>query len=71
LVASPHFSARAVVGPWAGEIAVGSHGATATAIGAGTVGGVQLGDLVTAHLATGLQSIDLAAGAALLIAEGR
>ena len=70
LVASPHFSARAVVGPWAGEIAVGSHGATATAIGAGTVGGVQLGDLVTAHLATGLQSIDLAAGAALLIAEG-
>ena len=71
LVASPHFSARAVVGPWAGEIAVGSHGATATAIGAGTVGGVQLGDLATAHLATGLQSIDLAAGAALLIAEGR
>ena len=71
LVTSPHFSARAVVGPWAGEIAVGSHGATATAIGAGTVGGVQLGDLVTAHLATGLQSIDLAAGAALLIAEGR
>jgi len=71
LVASPHFSARAVVGPWAGEIAVGSHGATATAIGAGTVGGVQLGDLTTAHLATGLQSIDLAAGAALLIAEGR
>ena len=70
LVASPHFSARAVVGPWAGEIAVGSHGATATAIGAGTVGGVQLGDLATAHLATGLQSIDLAVGAALLIAEG-
>ena len=70
LVASPHFSARAVVGPWAGGITVGSHGATATAIGAGTVGGVQLGDLVTAHLATGLQSIDLAAGAALLIAEG-
>ena len=71
LVASPHFSARAVVGPWAGEIAVGNHGATATAIGAGTVGAVQLGDLVTAHLATGLQSVDLAAGAALLIAEGR
>lgn len=71
LVASPHFSARAVVGPWAGEIAVGSHGATATAIGAGTVGDVHLGDLATAHLATGLQSIDLAAGAALLIAEGR
>jgi mannose-6-phosphate isomerase len=71
LVASPHFSARAVVGPWAGEIVVGNHGATATAIGAGTVGDVQLGDLVTAHLATGLQSVDLAAGAALLIAEGR
>lgn len=71
LVASPHFSARAVVGPWTGGIAVGSHGATATAIGAGTVGGVQLGDLATAHLATGLQSVDLAAGAALLIAEGR
>ena len=71
LVASPHFSARAVVGPWAGGITVGNHGATATAIGAGTVGGVQLGDLVTAYLATGLQSIDLAAGAALLIAEGR
>jgi mannose-6-phosphate isomerase len=71
LVASPHFSARAVVGPWAGGITVGNHGATATAIGAGTVGGVLLGDLVTAHLATGLQSIDLAAGAAILIAEGR
>ena len=71
LVASPHFSARAVVGPWAGEIVVGNHGATATAIGAGTVGEVQLGDLVTVHLATGLQSVDLAAGAALLIAEGR
>ena len=71
LVASPHFSARAVVGPWAGEIVVGNHGATATAIDAGTVGELQLGDLVTAHLATGLQSVDLAAGAALLIAEGR
>ena len=71
LLASPHFSARAVVGPWAGEIVVGNHGATATAIGAGTVGEVQLGDLVTAHLATGLQSVDLAAGATLLIAEGR
>ena len=70
LITSPHFSARAVVGPWAGGIMVGSHGATATAIGAGTVGGVQLGDLGTVHLATGLQSIDLAVGAALLIAEG-
>ena len=71
MLASPHFYARAMVGPWAGEIVVGNHGATATAIGAGTVGEVQLGDLVTAHLATGLQSVDLAAGATLLIAEGR
>jgi mannose-6-phosphate isomerase len=70
LITSPHFSARAVIGPWAGEILVGGHGATATAIGAGTVGGVRLGDLGTVHLATGLQSIDLAAGSALLIAEG-
>ena len=71
LVASPHFSARAAVGPWVGDIGVGPHGATATAIGSAAVGGVLLGDLATAHLATGLQSIDLAAGAALLIAEGR
>ncbi len=71
LVASPHFSARAVVGPWVGDIGVGPHGATATAIGSAAVGGVRLVNLATAHLATGLQSIDLAAGAALLIAEGR
>lgn len=71
LVASPHFSARAVIGPWVGDIGVGPHGATATAIGSAAVGGVRLGSLATAHLATGLQSIDLAAGAALLIAEGR
>ena len=71
LVASPHFSARAVIGPWVGDIGVGPHGATATAIGLAAVGGVRLVNLATAHLATGLQSIDLAAGAALLIAEGR
>ena len=71
LVASPHFSARAVIGPWVGDIGVGPHGATATAIGSAAVGGVRLVNLATAHLATGLQSIDLAAGAALLIAEGR
>ena len=71
LVASPHFSARAVIGPWAGEILVGGHGATTTAIGTATVGGLQLSDLGTAHLAAGLQSVDLAAGSALLIAEGR
>ena len=70
LVASPHFSARAVIGPWVGDIGVGPHGATATAIGSAAVGGVRLVNLATAHLATGLQSIDLAAGAALLIAEG-
>ena len=71
LIASLHFSARAVIGPWVGEILVGGHGATTTAIGTAMVGGLQLSDLGTAHLATGLQSIDLAAGAALLIAEGR
>jgi mannose-6-phosphate isomerase len=70
LITSPHFSARAVIGPWAGEILVGGHGATTTAIGTAMVGGLQLSDLGTAHLATGLQSIDLAAGSALLIAEG-
>lgn len=70
LITSPHFSARAVIGPWAGEILVGGHGATTTAIGTATVGGLQLSDLGTAHLATGLQSVDLAAGSALLIAEG-
>jgi len=71
LISSPHFSARAVIGPWAGEILVGGHGATTTAIGAAMVGGLQISDLGTAHLATGLQSVDLAAGSALLIAEGR
>lgn len=71
LITSPHFSARAVIGPWAGEILVGGHGATTTAIGTAMVGGLQLSDLGTAHLATGLQSVDLAAGSALLIAEGR
>lgn len=70
LITSPHFSARAVIGPWAGEILVGGHGATTTAIGTATVGGLQLSDLGTAHLAAGLQSVDLAAGSALLIAEG-
>ena len=71
LIASLHFSARAVIGPWVGEILVGGHGATTTAIGTAMVGGLQLSDLGTAHLATGLQSVDLAAGSALLIAEGR
>ncbi len=71
LIESPHFSARAVIGPWVGEIVVGDHGATTTAIGTARVGGVQLNNFSTAHLATGLQSVDLAAGSALLIAEGR
>ncbi len=70
LIASPHFSARAVIGPWAGEIMVGGHGATTTAIGMARVGTLQLSHLGTAHLAAGLQSVDLAAGSALLIAEG-
>lgn len=70
LITSPHFSARAVIGPWAGEILVGGHGATTTAIGTAMVGRLQLSDLGTAHLAAGLQSVDLAAGSALLIAEG-
>ena len=70
LLESPHFSARAVVGPWTGAIVVGAHGATATVIGGGRVEGQSLGDLETVHLAAGLQSVDLAAGAVLLIAEG-
>lgn len=71
LIASLHFSARAVIGPWVGEIVVGGHGATITAIGTAKVGTLPLSDLGTARLATGLQSVDLGAGSALLIAEGQ
>jgi mannose-6-phosphate isomerase len=71
LVTSPHFSARAVVGPWTGSIAVGPHGATATATGAIVAGGLRLGPLSTAHLAAGEIALEVSAGAALLIAEGR
>ena len=71
LVTSPHFSARAVVGPWAGKIAVGPHGATATATGAIVAGGLRLGALASAHLAAGEIALEVSAGAALLIAEGR
>ena len=71
LVTSPHFSARAVVGPWAGKIAVGPHGATATATGAIVAGGLRLGALASAHLAAGEIDLEISAGAALLIAEGR
>ena len=71
LVASPHFSARAVVGPWVGKIAVGPHGATATATGQMVAGGFRLGALATAHLAMGEVDLEVSVGAALLIAEGR
>jgi mannose-6-phosphate isomerase len=71
LVTSPHFSARAVVGPWMGRIAVGAHGATATATGAIVAGGLRLGALASAHLAAGEIDLEVSAGAALLIAEGR
>jgi mannose-6-phosphate isomerase len=71
LVTSPHFSARAVVGPWTGRIAVGAHGATATATGAIVAGGLRLGALASAHLAAGEIDLEVSAGAALLIAEGR
>jgi hypothetical protein len=71
LVTSPHFSARAVVGPWTGAIAVGAHGATATATGATVAGGLRLGALASAHLAAGEIDLEVSSGAALLIAEGR
>lgn len=70
LVTSPHFSARAVVGPWAGSIPVGPHGATATATGPLAAGGLRLGHLDTAHLAAGEIELQVSEGAALLIAEG-
>lgn len=71
LVTSPHFSARAVVGPWTGKIVVGPHGATATATGAIVASGLRLGALATAHLAMGEVDLEVSAGATLLIAEGR
>jgi len=71
LVTSPHFSARAVVGPWTGRIAVGAHGATATATGAIVAGGLRLGALASVHLAAGEIDLEVSAGATLLIAEGR
>jgi len=71
LVTSPHYSACAVVGPWTGRIAVGPHGATATATGAIVAGGLRLGALASAHLAAGEIDLEVSAGAALLIAEGR
>jgi mannose-6-phosphate isomerase len=70
LVTSPHFLARAVVGPWVGSIAVGPNGATATATGAVVADGLRLGDLATARLAAGEIDLEVFAGAALLIAEG-
>ena len=71
LVTSPHFSARAVVGPWVGKIDVGPHGATATATAPMVAGGLRLGALATAHLAMGEVDLEVSVGAALLIAEGR
>lgn len=71
LVTSPHFSARAVVGPWAGKVFIGPHGATATATGAIVASGLPLGALATAHLALGEVDLEVSAGATLLIAEGR
>ena len=71
LVTSPHFAARAVVGPWTGKIVVGPHGATATATGAIVAGGLRLGALASAHLAAGEIDLEISVGAALLIAEGR
>ena len=70
LIASPHFTARAVIGPWVGEVVVGAAGATVTALGTARVDGLQLRDLSTANLASGLRSVDLAEGSALLAAEG-
>ena len=71
LVTSPHFSARAVVGPWSGSIGVGALGATATATGPITADGLHLEALASAHLAAGEVDLKVSAGAALLIAEGR
>lgn len=71
LIISPNFAARAVVGPWVGTIAVGRHGATATATGPTVAGRLRLGHLDTAHLAAGEIELQVSAGATLLIAEGR
>jgi mannose-6-phosphate isomerase len=71
LVTSPHFSARAVVGPWSGSIGVRALGATATATGPITADGLHLEALASAHLAAGEVDLKVSAGAALLIAEGR
>ena len=45
--------------------------ATATATGAIVAGGLRLGALASAHLAAGEIDLEVSAGAALLIAEGR
>ncbi len=71
LITSPHFSARAVVGPWAGSIAVGPHGATATATGGIVADGLRMAAITSAHLAAGEVELEVSAGATLLIAEGR
>lgn len=71
LVAAGHFAARAVVGPWTGSITIGPQGATATATGLLTVGGIRLEALATVHIPAGETALQLTEGAALLIAEGR
>ena len=71
LITAPHFSARAIVGPWSGSITVGGQGATATATGPTVAGGLRLETLGTAHLAPGQVVLEVSSGAALLIAEAR
>lgn len=71
LVAAAHFAARAVVGPWTGSITIGAQGATATATGPLTVGGIRLEALATVHTPAGETALEITEGAALLIAEGR
>jgi mannose-6-phosphate isomerase len=71
LIEAPHFSARAVVGPWKGSITVGPQGAVATATGPIVAGGLRLGSLATAHLAAGRVELEVSEAAILLIAEAR
>ena len=71
LIAAPHFSGRAIVGPFTGRITIGPHGATATSTGPIVADGLQLGLLATAHLAAGTREVVIPGAAALLIAEAR
>lgn len=71
LITAPHFSARAIVGPFTGHITIGPYGATATATGPIVADGLRLGLLATAHLAAGTREVVIPGAAALLIAEAR